>query len=177
MTQLEAIRLLGATDATLFTAATLVVAAIGLWRNGRPRTKTRLMDAALTTLLLVFVGIRYAVLGALVLIAPTALVAAHPGPIGVALLAGLYLAVAAFGLAAYRGPVGWRVAGALIFAAMSLAEGLASLFLVDAPLVMRLDTGLAIAIACGALVLAAFHWSHRTATPNPLGGDARPFDY
>ena len=77
----------------------------------------------------------------------------------------------------YRGGVRWRIAGAAVFLVVTLVEALGNAIVLDVPPVQRFDTGLSVIVAGGTVLLAAFYWTRRTASPNPLGSDSRPFDY
>ncbi|MEO1102251.1 MAG: hypothetical protein AAFW98_00740, partial [Pseudomonadota bacterium] len=164
------------TDAIVLVSVTAVVALIALTRKGRPITKSRTMDVVLSALLFVFLGVRYAILAVVVVLFPSAAVG-QSGTDVASILAGLYAATAFVGFLTYRGGVGARVAGATVLGVATLCELVASAVVLDVTVAGALDTVLSIAVAAGAGVLAAFFWTYRTATPNPLGADKRPFDY
>lgn len=168
---------LAAVDTLLFLPVALTAGIVALWLRRRPLTRARAMEVALETSLLVMMGARYAVLAMVIAVAPASVL----GPGAPALLPGLatgtLAVVAAIGIAAYRGGVGWRVTGAAVFLLMTLVEALGSALVLNVSLLQRFDTGLSVIIAGGTVLLAAFYWTRRTASPNPLGSDGRPFDY
>jgi len=163
-------------DALALGTVAALVAIVALFRKRRPVTRSRVMDVGLSALLFVFMGVRYAILAALVAIVPSAVL---PGAgAGLAsLFAGIYAAAAVVGLATYRGGVGARAAGAGALGAVAIVETVAVAAFFDTTVAVHADTVLSLAIAAAAGIFAAFFWSYRTATPKPLGSDKRPFDY
>lgn len=163
-------------DAGALLAVATVVGIIVMVRRRRPITKSRAFDVGLSSLLFVLLGVRYAILTVLAVLTPQE---ALPGADSttVTLLAGLFAAAAVVGFVTHRGSVAARVFGACTLLVVSLVEAAASAFLLDAPLAMDADTVLSVAIAAASLVVAAYFWTHRTATPNPLGSGTRRFDY
>ncbi|MEM0909141.1 MAG: hypothetical protein AAGJ94_17375 [Pseudomonadota bacterium] len=163
-------------DAVLSLALAALVALPALLRKRRPLTKSRAMDISLSALLFAVLGVRFAVLcGCVALYPEAALPGAGPGVVSV--LGALYATAALVGLATHRAGVMARVVGALVLGVVSLVEVIMSGFVLNASLAMRVDAVLALALAAAAGVFAAFFWTYRTATPNPLGSDKRPFDY
>jgi len=173
----SALAALAAIDTVVFLPIALAAGLVALWLRRRPVTRARVMEVALGSSLLVMMGARYAVLALAIATSPTAVL----GPDAPALLPGIATGVcavvAAIGLAAYRGGVGWRIAGAAVFLVVTLVEALGNAIVLDVPPVQRFDTGLSVIVAGGTVLLAAFYWTRRTASPNPLGSDSRPFDY
>ena len=172
----ELAHLFGQVDAVVFVTITAIVALASLLRKRRPVTKSRAMDIALSAVLFVFLGVRSAVLCALVVLFPTALL---PGasPSIAATYGVLYAVAALVGVVTHRGSVGARVTGALMLAVVGIFETVGSAVLLDGSSPMVIDSAVAVAVAALAGVFAAFFWTYRTATPNPLGSDKRPFDY
>jgi len=168
---------LAAADTLIFLPIALVVGAVALWLRRRPVTRARVMEVALETSLLVMMGARYAFIAIALAAAPAAVIG--PGAPGLlpGIAAGVCLLATAMGLAAVRGGVGWRFAAALIFLAITLMEAAGNALVLDVSLFQMADTGLSVLIAGGTVVLAAFYWTRRTTSPNPLGSDGRPFDY
>lgn len=164
-------------DATLFLPLTVLVAVLALWRRRRPVTRPRVMEVALASLFIVMVAGRYAFLAVVTAAAPSAVLGPGVPAVGAGLASGLFAATALLGLVAYLGGVGWRVAGALVFTAATIVEALAHGLVLQTPLAAQLDTGLSVLVAGATVVLAAFYWTRRTATPNPLRPGGRPFDY
>lgn len=163
--------------AALLVAAGFVAFMPPLLQRRRPLTRNRLMDAWLTAILFFVLGMRYLLLAISVAIAPAAVIG-QPGPAWlVAVLAGTFAVLATLGILSHRGSVALRVTGAVTLALASIAELVLNVFVLSVPITTRLDTAASVLIAAAAVVLAAFHWTHRTATPNPLGGDTRPIDY
>mgnify|MGYP001795707701 CR=1 FL=1 len=89
----------------------------------------------------------------------------------------IYGVAAAGGFLTHRGAGGWRAVGAVTLVAVAVADAAADAALLNTTVGGNLDTALGVAAAIGACVLAGYFWTHRTATPNPLGSDRRPFDY
>jgi len=169
--------LFGEVDTLVFLAVAVVVGYVSLTRRGRPLTMSRGMDVALSTILFIMLGVRYATLTVLTLAFPgTMMVGA--GPALAPLFAGLDAAGAAVGFGTHRaGSVGARALGAGVLAGLTLVDALVATFVLEQSVVGRLDTALSVAIAAGACVCAAYFWTYRTAIPDPLGSDKRPFDY
>ncbi|MEM9221087.1 MAG: hypothetical protein AAGB11_01625 [Pseudomonadota bacterium] len=163
-------------DAAVMVFVAAVLALASLLRKRRPITKSRAMDVALSSILFVFLGVRYAVLTVLAVFYPSAIFSGASSAV-VSLLTGLFAAAALAGFLTYRGGVGARVVGALVLSLVCIAETLANALVLHASLATRFDTVLSIAVAAGAGLLSAFFWTYRTAAPNPLGADKRPFDY
>jgi hypothetical protein len=163
-------------DAFVAAPFAVAVAAIALWRRRRPLTRQRITDVALSSILLVMLSIRYGVLAAVTLAAP-ARVLGDVSEGFAALVVGIDVAAFAMGLFAWQGSVGRKVAGALTMTAVALFEIACNLFVLDVGVVAALDTGFSAAVALAVLVMTAFHWTRRTATPNPLGGKDPPFSY
>lgn len=166
-------------DATLsLVAAAIFVALTQFVRPRRgPVSRRRLMEAMLSALLLFTLAIRAAVFTVAVALTPAAVLGQDRGDLAAPLAAGLAAGLAVLGFAAYRGPVSLRVSGAAALFAAAVADAAASLFALDLPAVAQVDAAAGVAIASAAVILAAFHWTHRLAAPNPLGGDKRPLDY
>lgn len=163
-------------DALLALPFVAAVAAVALRRRRRPLTRQRITDVALASTLLVFLAIRYGVLAAIVLAAPRAVLG--PSPEGFpAAVVGVYLLAFAAGLFSWHGGVGRKVLGAMALAVVTLFEVGANLLVLEPSPLTQLDTSVAVAVAVAVLVMTAFHWTRRTATPNPLGGKGPPFSY
>lgn len=164
-------------DTLLFLVLAVVVGLMAFHRKRRPFSMSRAMDVALSTILFIMLGVRYAVLAVLTLAFPAA-VMAGAGPALPPFVAALQAAVAAIGFGTHRaGSVPARALGALTLAAMTLLDTFIAAFVLDQTPLAWFDTVLALAVAAGACVCAAFFWTYRTAIPNPLGSDRRPFDY
>ncbi|WMS41119.1 hypothetical protein RDV64_13615 [Acuticoccus sp. MNP-M23] len=163
-------------DAGALLTVAAIVATVGMLRRRRPFTRSRALDVGLSSLLFVLLGVRYAILAVLAVLTPKE---ALPGAdiTTVVLLASLFGAASVVGFITHRGSVPSRVFGASTLLMVSLVEAAASAFLLDAPLAMDADTALSVVIAAAGLVAAAFFWTHRTATPNPLGSGNSRFDY
>ncbi len=163
-------------DAGALLTVTLIVGIIFMVRRRRPITRSRALDVGLSSLLFVLLGVRYAILAVLVILMPQE---ALPGADGTtaALMAGLFATASAVGFITHRGSVAARVFGACTLLVVSLVEAAEIAFLIDAPAAMDVDTALSVVLAAASLVVAAYFWTHRTATPNPLGSGTRRFDY
>lgn len=168
---------LAAVDTMVFLPIALAVGAVALWLRRRPLTRARAMEVGLETSLLVMMGGRYAFIAVALAADPATVVGPEAPALLPGIAAGVCLLAAAMGLAAVRGGVGWRFAAALIFLAVTLTEAVGNTLILNVPLLQSADTGLSVLIAGGTVVLAAFYWTRRTASPNPLGSDGRPFDY
>lgn len=171
----ELAHIFGQVDAVVFATITAIVALLSLTRKRRPVTKSRAMDVALSAVLFVFLGVRSGLLCVLILLFPTAMV---PGS-GLSLASisvALYALAAVVGIVTHRGAVPARVAGALILAVVAIFETVNAIFVIGGAGAI-LDALVSVAVAAVASVFAAFFWTYRTATPNPLGSDKRPFDY
>ncbi|WP_108662405.1 hypothetical protein [Acuticoccus kandeliae] len=165
-------------DTVAFLPLALAAALYSLWRRRRPITRTRVMDVALSAGLLVMMGVRYAFLAVMTAAMPAAVLGAWATPAAAGIAAALYALLALIGFVAYRGSVAWRVGGAVVFSAAALVELIVNTVVSHAGALRTMDTLLSVAIAAALMILAAFHWTHRTATPNPLGSsDGRPYDY
>jgi hypothetical protein len=173
----QSLTALATVDAAVFLPVTVIVAIVALWRRRRPVTRARAMEVALASILLVMMSARYAALAVATAAAPAAVLGPGVPTVAQGLTAGVFAAVALLGLVAYRGGVGWRVAGALVFAAIAVAETVANGLILEASLATRADTALSVLLAGATVILAAFYWTRRTATPDPLGPRGRPFDY
>lgn len=164
-------------DALTAAPFAVLVAAVALWRRRRPLTAQRVADVTLSSVLLVMLAIRYGLLAAVTLASPREVL----GPGTSEALAGAVVAVElvafAAGVFAWQGGVGRKVLGALVMAVVALLEVGVDLFVLDVDVLWALDTGVSVSIAAAVLVMTAFHWSRRTATPNPLGGKGPPFSY
>lgn len=179
MDLISAISLAARYDAiiALVFAAAFVALMPPLLHRRRPPTMHRLMDAWLASILFFVLGMRFLVTAICVMLAPEA-VLGQSGPPGlVATVTGVSAVLAAIGILSHRGSIGFRVFGAVTLAVATVAELLLDALVLAHPVGTWIDLIAAVALAAAALVLAAFHWSHRTATPNPLGGDSRPLDY
>jgi hypothetical protein len=168
---------LASLDALVFLPVALLAGVVALLRRRRPLTRARLMEVALQTSLLVMMGLRYAVIAVLIMTVPTAVLGSDAPMALAGIAAGVCAAAAALGIIAHRGGVGLRVTGAVVFLVVALLEAAGSLLLVTVPLAARLDAGFGVLVAGGTCLLAAFYWTRRTASPNPLGPGGRPFDY
>ncbi|MBJ3775354.1 hypothetical protein [Acuticoccus mangrovi] len=164
-------------DALLFVPFAVLLGGLTVWRRRRPATTSRVMEIALGTILFVMVGLRYAAMALLALVSPAAIFGADASLTQRIAFAALFVAVAVVGIVSHRGSVGWRFAGALVYAAAALLEAAASLFVWEVSQTALIDTVFTVLLAGVTIILAAFYWTRRTATPNPLGGDGRPFDY
>lgn len=169
--------IVGQANAILFLVIALALTLVTLVRRRRPVTQSRVMDVSLSSILFSMVGLRYAVLAVVALAAPVRLFGVAAEPSLVVPAATLYAVVAAIGIAAHRGSVGWRLVGSLVFALVATIDLVMTLFLLPTTGADDLGAGLAFASAVLALVLAAFHWTNRTATPNPLASRERQLDY
>lgn len=149
---------------------------IAVRRRGVP-SRQRLMEALLSATLLWVLCVRFAITAFAVLLAPEAILGPGVPSWGVLCWSGTCSALALVGWYAHRGSVPLRVTGAVVLALAAVVQAILSVFVLDVPVLAQLDNGLAIVVAAATLVFAAFHWTHRTATPNPLGGDSRPLDY
>lgn len=169
--------LTGQANAAVFLAAAVALALLALARRRRPVTQSRVMDVALSALLFSMVGLRYSALAAVALVDPARLFGTASDPSLAVPAATLYAVAAAAGFAAHRASVGWRLAGAAVFAIVAIIDLVMTVAVL--PLGPADDIGAAIAFAAAAVavVLAAFHWTHRTATPNPLASRERRLDY
>lgn len=153
------------------------VAGVALWRRRRPWTRQRITDVTLAAVLLVMLAIRYGVLAAIVLAAPGRVLGPDvPDGVAGAVFA-VYVGAFAVGMFAWRGSVGRKILGALVMAGVAVFEAIGNALVFDVDTLGELDTGVSIAVALAALVMTAFHWTRRTATPNPLGGKGPPFSY
>jgi len=164
-------------DTMAFLPIALAFGIVALLLRRRPFTRPRLMEVALETSLLVMMAARYAVLAVALAAAPALVLGPDAPSILPGVAAGVCLLATAMGLAAVRGGAAWRMAAGVVFLLVTLTEALGNALVLDVSLVQRFDTGLSVLIAGGTVVLAAFYWTRRTASPNPLGSDGRPFDY
>lgn len=151
--------------------------AFDLWRRRRPVTRSRVGEVALSTILLVMVGLRYGALAVLTAAAPAAVLGPAVPPVIDGLCAGIFAALSAAGFIAFFGSVGWRFGTAIAFAGVALAEALGNLLLFGASAATMLDTSLSVALAAVTIVLAALYWTRRAATPDPLGSSGGRIDY
>ncbi|MCF3932333.1 hypothetical protein L1787_02755 [Acuticoccus sp. M5D2P5] len=164
-------------DTIAFLPLAIVAGLVVLWRRRRPFTRARVMDVALSVGLLVMMGARYAFLAVMTVMMPAAVLGGEATPAAAGIATALYALVALIGFLAYRGGVGWRVGGTLVFAVATLTETVMNAAFIGAGAMRTFDTLLSVAIAAAMMILAAFHWTYRTATPNPLGSTGRPYDY
>lgn len=164
-------------DATVAITVTALFAAIELWRRRRPLTSRRVMDVALPAILLVMLGLRYTALAAVTLAAPQQVLGAGTSEGLAGVFVGAYLAAGLVGLVTWRGRIAWKVAGAVTLASVAIFDLATEMFLLDASAATLVDTALGGAVALATIMLAAFYWTHRSATPNPLGGKGPPFSY
>jgi hypothetical protein len=169
--------LLGQANAAIFLVIAAALVALMLVRRRRPVTQSRVMDVALSAILFAMVGLRYAALAAVALIAPAYLFGTASDTSLVVPAVTLYAIAAAAGIAAHRASVGWRLLGAALFGVVATVDLVMMAFVLPVPSADVLGAALAAATAVAALVLAAFHWTHRTATPNPLASREQRLDY
>lgn len=167
----------GQASTPLFLALAFVLALLALARRRRPVTQSRVMDVALSAILFAMVGLRYGALAIVALTAPAQIFGAANDPALVVPAATIYAIAAAAGLAAHRASVGWRLIGAAMFAGVALVDVVMTAFVLPATTADIFGASLAFATAMAAVVLAVFHWTHRTATPNPLASREQRLDY
>lgn len=135
------------------------------------------MEALLSAILLWVLAVRFGVTALAVALAPEAVLGPGVPAGGVWALAALCAVLCLVGIWSHRGAVAARISGAVTLFLAALAETWLSFALLDVSALARADTVLSCFVGAAALVLAAFHWTHRTSTPNPLGGHTRPLDY
>lgn len=165
-------------DAAVFALVAIVLGVLAFTRKRRPFALSRAMDVAVSTVLFIMLGIRYAVLAVLTLLFPLQMVGGAAGPTLPTIIAACYAVAGVIGLATHRlAEVRARVIGTVVLVLVTLLEALAGTFMLHSSVVRHLDTLLSLLIAVGACVCAAFFWTYRTAVPDPLGGDKRPLDY
>lgn len=162
-------------DTILFGLAALVLIFIVLAKRQRPLTRQRVMDVGLSAILFVAMGVRFFFLAGAILLFPTAVLGG--ASINMWLAVGACLVAGLVGIITHRGHTPRRAFGAFSFAAANLTEAVIALFVVSAPAGLVLDTLAGVVLAAATLVMAAFVWSHRAATPNPLDPIEKPFDY
>lgn len=165
-------------DATLSVCVAAVFVALtqGIGQR-RALTRRRLMEAALSAILLWVLCVRYAITALAVVVDPVALLGPDVPSWGIGIFSAAAVVLAFIGWVTHRGSVGVRVSGTVVLAIAAVAEALLGLFAFSISTLARVDNGVGVLVAAAALVLAAFHWSHRTATPDPLGSNTRPLDY
>lgn len=164
-------------DTLIFLGLAIAVGYIAHARRRRPFAMSRAMDVALSTILFIMLGVRYAVLAVLTLAFPHSMMVGA-GPALTPVFAALEAAAAAVGFGTHRaGSVGARVLGAAALALITTLDAVVATFFLEQTVAGRLDTALSVAIAAGACVCAAYFWTYRTAIPDPLGSNRRPLDY
>lgn len=169
--------ILGQANAVVFLAIAFVLALLALSRRRRPVTQSRVMDVSLSAILFAMVGLRYGTLATLALMAPSRLFGAASDPSLAVPAATIYAIAAAAGFAAHRASVGWRLLGAAVFGTVALIDAVMTAFILPATSADLVGAGVALLTALITVVLAAFHWTHRTATPNPLASREQRLDY
>lgn len=163
-------------EALIFLIAALIVGALALSRRRRPLSMSRTMDVALSTILFVILGVRYAILCAVTLLFPTVMLVGA-GPALKPVIAALYAIAAVIGFATHRGSIPARALGAATLTVVTLVDLVLFTFVLQETAMRTADMALALLLAIAASISAALFWTYRTAAPNPLGGDKRPLDY
>lgn len=178
MDPIAALATLAGIDALAALPFALAIAAVALWRRRRPLTLARLVEVGLPALLLMMMGIRYALLAPVTLaLAPSIL--GEEAPLALAAwLAAIQAAAAVIGLLAWSRDVAWKLCAALGLLAVALFEAGLNALVFEPSALMRADTAVGVGVATVTVLFAILNWAQRSATPSPLGGaKGPPLDY